>query len=154
MKSYNYQIQKMHQDLRAKPLVVARELTNIAKELAPCYHPRFSLSLLEELSFIITEMDSMKMLDTMPDGEDVDEYIINVLQEIVNEITEYRAMMKEVMLLYKYEQAHNFGNRLLQLTDVLIGSFQTGLSREEVDKIYCFLEIELHKISLQIGGDY
>lgn len=149
----NKELSQMHNQLRERPLLVVKKLADMGSSLRPSYHPRFSLDALKELSIIISELDSVNLPESC-DMADMDDAMFELMQEVFAEVKEFRETLKEVMLFYKHEPKHNYGNRLLQLSDILIASFQTGLSTEEIEKVFCMVEIELHKISLEIGGDY
>ena len=149
----NKEISQMHNNLRKRPLLVIKRLIRLGTSLVPSYNPRFSIGDLKELSLIISELDTINVPESF-DSADMDEGMLDLLEELLADIREFRETLKEVMMLYKHEPKHNYGNRLLQLSDILISSFQTGMSADEIETVFCMVEVELYKISLSIGRDY
>ena len=133
----------------AQPMAALKQINVLATALLPNYRRKFKDGLLDKKNTEIMECDEQQLMT-----ENLEEHVRLILENIDVEFNNNRHLMKNMFVLYNKEPKYGFGNRLLQLCDLIAGSFQSGLSREEIRTVIAFVSYELQKMSRVIGNDY
>ncbi|HLD05892.1 MAG TPA: hypothetical protein VJG90_09310 [Candidatus Nanoarchaeia archaeon] len=145
------QVEILSELVTTQPVTALKRLTIFSQSLLPKYKRKFKDGLLDEQEKALLEQDLEEERIIV---DNLEEHLRIILEDIDMEFNNNRNMMKTVMVLYHREAKYNFGNRILQLSDLIAGSFQSGLSKDHIRTVLEFANFELRKISKVIGNDY
>jgi hypothetical protein len=131
-----------------KPIQVVKRLTAIASEFSFDYERQFK----DEL---ISEQEGKLLEEFYSSPQDIDfALVMQILEDIESELVLNRKLMRKTLYKYCSERRYNYGDRILELADLIAGSFQSGYSKKEMLNMLRFTQRQLIGISKIIGSDF
>ncbi len=145
------QLEILSELVMTQPVKALKRLSTFTEALLPKCKRKFKDGLLDEQerALLEEELEEERII-----VDDLEEHLRLILEDIDVEFNNNRNLMKNILMAYHKEAKYNFGNRIVQLSDLIAGSFQSGLSKEHIRTVLEFVNFELHKISQSIGNDY
>lgn len=123
------------------PISTVKKLTDISNEFICDYKRKFR----DEL---ISESEAKLMEEFYLTSQDIDfDMVLSMMNQIDLEFASNREILKGIVIQYSEEKRYNYGDRLLEIADIMTGSFQSGLCKKEILHLLRFAQQELITLS-------